>query len=108
MAAETTQVTLARLDERLRSVQQQNMDIKGKLDDTTSKLGQMENRLANVETSLTQSKPVIDEFITIKTKVVGAGQFGKWVWVIGASVISLIIGSKTKVVEFLLTGNIKP
>ena len=41
-------------------------------------LQKMEGRLKNVEDSFAKSEPTIEEFITIKHKVAGAGVFGKW------------------------------
>lgn len=52
----------------------------------------MGNRLKNVEDSLARNEPTIEDFITIKYKVAGAGIFGKWVWAgVGAILCFLIV-----------------
>lgn len=43
-------------------------------------MGDISTRLKWVEESITKSEHTIEEFITIKHKVAGAGIFGKWVW----------------------------
>jgi predicted phage tail protein len=97
--AESIERVLGRLEEGMDNLQETNKQISDQLRAADLKLMAMEGRMTNVENSLTQSKPVIDEFITIKTKVVGAGQFGKWVWVCAAALISFLIGSKTTLAE---------
>ena len=37
-----------------------------------------------VTETLAGQKPTIEEFITIKHKVVGAGKLGRWLWIAGA------------------------
>lgn len=41
-------------------------------------MGDLSTRLKRVEESITKSEPAIEEFITIKHKVAGAGIFGEW------------------------------
>ena len=81
------ELLLVRLEERLKTLsenQSQDKRDREKLDETLSELkdsiNNMDNRIKNVENRLAKSEPTIEEFITIKHKVAGAGIFGKWVW----------------------------
>lgn len=99
--AESQEAVLARLDERVNNMLQLQHRMSDQQTEQSAKMSTMENRMANVELSLTTSKPVIDEFITIKTKVVGAGQFGKWVWIFAASFVSFLIGARSEILAWL-------
>lgn len=55
------------------------------------------NRLKNVEDSLAKNEPTIEEFITIKHKVVGAGIFGKWVWAVAGAIIGLLAAARREI-----------
>ncbi|AWY08127.1 hypothetical protein HOT48_gp112 [Klebsiella phage ZCKP1] len=48
-------------------------------------MGDLSTRLKRVEESITKSEPTIEEFITIKHKVAGAGIFGKWAWAVAGA-----------------------
>lgn len=84
---ESTEAQIARLDERLKSIltimkdaregqrhQQEWMTV---VNQTLITIG---GRVENVENNLARASPTIDEFITIKHKVIGAGILGKWIW----------------------------
>lgn len=55
------------------------------------------NRLKNVEDSLAKNEPTIEEFITIKHKVVGAGIFGKWVWAGAGVIIGVLAAARREI-----------
>lgn len=55
------------------------------------------NRLKNVEDSLAKNEPTIEEFITIKHKVVGAGIFGKWVWAGAGAIIGVLAAARREI-----------
>lgn len=55
------------------------------------------NRLKNVEDSLAKNEPTIEEFITIKHKVVGAGIFGKWVWAVAGAIIGVLAAARREI-----------
>ena len=55
------------------------------------------NRLKNVEDSLAKSEPTIEEFITIKHKVTGAGIFGKWVWAGAGAIIGVLAAARREI-----------
>ena len=72
-----------------------------KLEETLSELrdsiNDMGNRLKNVEDSLAKNEPTIEEFITIKHKVVGAGIFGKWVWAGAGAIIGVLAAARREI-----------
>ena len=55
------------------------------------------NRLKNVEDSLAKNEPTIEEFITIKHKVVGAGIFGKWIWAGAGAIIGVLAAARREI-----------
>ena len=72
-----------------------------KLEETLAELrdsiNDIGNRLKNVEDSLAKNEPTIEEFITIKHKVVGAGIFGKWVWAGAGAIIGLLASARREI-----------
>lgn len=60
-------------------------------------INDMGNRLKNVEDSLAKNEPTIEEFITIKHKVVGAGIFGKWVWAGAGAIIGVLAAARREI-----------
>jgi chromosome segregation ATPase len=104
MSDESTSVLLARLEERLETLfknQEKEERSKEKLEQTLSGLRdsvqQMEGRLKSVEDSLAKSEPTIEEFTTIKHKVVGAGIFGKWVWAGAGAIIGILAAARREI-----------
>ena len=81
--------------------QSQDKRDREKLDETLSELkdsiNNMDNRLKNVENSLAKSEPTIEEFITIKHKVAGAGIFGKWVWAGAGAIIGVLAAARREI-----------
>lgn len=98
------ELLLARLEERLKTLsenQSQDKRDREKLDETLSELkdsiNNMGNRLKNVEDSLAKNEPTIEEFITIKHKVVGAGIFGKWIWAAAGAIIGVLAAARKEI-----------
>lgn len=98
------ELLLVRLEERLKTLsenQSQDKRDREKLDETLSELkgsiNNMDNRLKNVENSLAKSEPTIEEFITIKHKVAGAGIFGKWVWAGAGAIIGVLAAARREI-----------
>lgn len=102
--SESTEVLLARLEERLRTLfenqERENRD-RDKLDkaltDLKSSITQMDTRLEKLEASMAKSEPTLEEFITIKHKVVGAGIFGKWVWAGAGAIICILAALRREI-----------
>lgn len=104
MNDESAAVLLARLEERLRTLfenQEKEERSKDKLEQTLSGLKdsiqKMDVRLKSVEDSLAKSEPTIEEFITIKHKVVGAGILGKWVWAGAGAIIGILAAARREI-----------
>ena len=108
MGTESPEVQMARLEERLkvilarldeaRSDQQTQQNQMGLI---TQTLQNMANRVENVESSLATAKPTIEEFITIKHRVVGAGMMGKWVWAIAGGLLGMLFSARVQIMELL-------
>ena len=99
---------MARLEERLKTImtwmseakeeQRGHKELLSKLDHSLSSIG---TRVQGVEQSLAKASPTIDEFITIKHKVVGAGIMGKWAWAIGGGIIGILFTAREAIVSLV-------
>ena len=94
---ESLEIMLARQDERMRMLLEEGRDSKEfrktmyhQLETFRNEMVMMNTRMKSVETSLATSAPTIEEFITIKHKVIGAGVAGKWVWAFSAFIVGLL------------------
>jgi hypothetical protein len=72
-----------------------------KAEEQSQLLTSMDGRMKTVEESLRQQAPTIEEFITIKHKVVGAGIAGRWTWVILAALVGLFCSMRTEIFRWL-------
>lgn len=104
MSTDTSDILLGRLEERLQIlVKNHEKDERNqeKLEQTLTELmlslQKMEGRLKNVEDSFAKSEPTIEEFITIKHKVAGAGVFGKWVWAAAGAIIGILAAARREI-----------
>lgn len=101
---EPTDVLLARLEERFKTMfenQERERNDRVKLENSITNLRdsvtEVSNRLKNVEESLAKNEPTIEEFITIKHKVAGAGIFGKWVWAGAGAIIGILAAARREI-----------
>lgn len=97
--SESAETQIARLEERLKTIfellERSNRDqnaIKEWMNQTNLALNKIDSRVKGVEDSLAKASPTIEEFITIKHKVVGAGIMGKWIWG-GAGMLLGVLGT---------------
>lgn len=104
----SAEVQIARMEERISIVLtelQQARDSRKvqyeKLENIGRSIIELDNRIEGVEKSLAGQAPTIEEFITIKHKVQGAGLMGKWVWAAAAFLIGVIVSSKTTIIAWL-------
>jgi hypothetical protein len=72
-----------------------------KMEEQGKTLTEMGSRLENVEKSLASQAPTIEEFITIKHKVVGAGLAGRWTWVALTAVVGLMCSFRVEIFKWL-------
>ena len=101
---ESGELLLVRLEERLKTLfenQTRDRQDREKLEETLVELrdsiNDIVNRLKSVEDSLAKSEPTIEEFITIKHKVAGAGIFGKWVWAGAGAIIGVLAAARREI-----------
>ena len=101
---ESGELLLVRLEERLKTLfenQTRDRQDREKLEETLGELrdsiNDIGNRLRNVEDSLAKNEPTIEEFITIKHKVAGAGIFGKWVWAGAGAIIGVLAAARREI-----------
>lgn len=64
----------------------------------------MSTEVSDVKTKLAGQAPTIEEFITIKHKVVGAGKLGGWLWTSGAFLIGLVFSSREAILAWFSKG----
>ena len=106
MAGESPETQIARLDERLTQIITELRDAKDgrkhqyeKLEEFGRSLVSINARIQSVEESYAKASPTIDEFITIKHKVHGAGIVGKWIWAILGSLIGMAFAMRAQIAE---------
>lgn len=112
MSSESVEVQLARMDERWKTVSEALVASAASRrhqydcsEELKTKLTQIDTRLQNVETQVATAQPTIQEFITIKHKVVGAGAAGKWLWAALAAILGLIVGGREAIFHFFSKGS---
>ena len=89
-AVEPPEVHLARLEERCKFILQELMEAKEARQAQYDTLIALEHRLGAVETTLREQAPAVQEFLTIKGRVIGAGMFGRGVWMAAVAAIGMI------------------
>lgn len=104
MSGESVEAQLARQDERWRLIQEEMREAKlarkgqyEQIDALQTTVQLLSAKVSAVETSLAKANPTIEEFITIKHKVTGAGAAGKYIWAIGAATLTFIAASRENI-----------
>lgn len=108
MSGESQEVQMARIDERMKHIlnqleraevgRKQQYEVNESIKASMVKIG---DRLEGVEKSLAVQAPTIQEFITIKQKVVGAGLLGRWLWLGLGGLLTLIYNSREAIIGWL-------
>lgn len=108
MSGESPEVQMARIDERMKHIVQQleRAEQGRKLqyefnESMNAGMQRIDTRLEGVEKSLAVQAPTIQEFITIKQKVVGAGLLGRWLWVGLGGLLTFIYSSRETIIGWL-------
>ena len=103
--AESVEVRIARMEERMgflaRDAEEASKARKSQYEATAavqSSVDELTRSVQLVTDTLAGQKPTIEEFITIKHKVVGAGKLGRWLWIAGA----FLLGTAANLREHLL------
>jgi len=111
MPNENLAVELAKLAVSLEYIQREMAEAKiarkdqyEKMEEQNLTLSKLDTRMGEVEKSLKTQAPTIEEFITIKQRVVGAGLFGRWTWVVLAFVIGTAASFRTQIFHWLSRG----
>lgn len=105
---ESVEVRVARLEENMKFLVEEAKAAKEARKDQYStnqsvgnSLQTMGNALEAVKTKLDGQTPTIEEFITIKHKVVGAGKLGKWTWITFGGLITFVFSSRETIIQWL-------
>ena len=106
--SDAPEVEIARLIERVshltgaleRSEEDRRSDAVWK-EGINAKLNTMDGQITSINISLAKNAPTIEEFITIKHKVVGAGQLGKWLWTVGGVLLGMAFASRRAIANWL-------
>lgn len=106
--SETVEVRVARLEEQLKFLVEDACEAKASRKsqyESIESLGKAVLALAGdvteVKGKLAGQAPTIEEFITIKHKVVGAGKLGKWVWTAGVFLIGILFSSREQIISWI-------
>lgn len=104
---ESTEIQLARLDERMKMLldrmednQKANHETQQWMSKTDTTLNTINSRVSSVESSLSKAAPTIDEFMAIKHKVIGAGLAGRWMWVTFGTLLGLVISMREQIIRW--------
>lgn len=98
MAGESTEVQLALLGQQMTQI----TAALAKLENLPTTVHDLGLKVQGLDNRLTEQKPTIDEFITIKHKVVGAGMLGRWLWLALAFLLGLVVSARESIFPHLL------
>ena len=108
MTGQSLDVVLAVLQEQMRTVLNGQLEAREghkeqyeQAEQTRLAIALLSSKVAIIEESLAKSAPTIEEFITIKHKVVGAGIAGKWVWGIGGIILTVVLFLRETIIQWL-------
>lgn len=102
------EVRLARLEENFKFLVEDAKEAKHArkgqyeaIEQMSRAMSSMATEVSEVKTKLAGQAPTIEEFITIKHKVVGAGKLGRWLWGAGAFLIGIVFSSREAILGWL-------
>jgi len=106
--SESIDVRVARLEEKMSFLVKDAEEAKTArkaqyktTEDINRVINAMATEVSNVSSKLAGQAPTIEEFITIKHKVVGAGKLGKWLWLIGGILITIASGAREYILAWI-------
>lgn len=106
--SEMVEVRVARLEEQLKFLVEEAREAKASrkaqyesVEALSKAVLSLVTDVNEVKTKLAGQAPTIEEFITIKHKVVGAGKLGKWVWVTLGGLITFLFSSREAIIRWL-------
>lgn len=86
--------TLKRIEESVRGLDKSNHD-------AALSSVEMSGRVKRLEDSMNANAPTIQEFVTIKHKVQGAGKLGTFLWAAGAVLLTWVASSREAIFMWL-------
>lgn len=108
---EASEVQLARLEERIKTILNQMESDRERRDNTDRKLDEynrllvtINSRLEKVEGSIAEAAPNIKEFMDFKQKLSGAGILGRWLWLAAGTLIGFLYSMRTEIAAWLTRG----
>lgn len=109
--SESLEVRVARLEENMKflvkDAEQASLARKSQytaIEAIQSTVSNMASTMTSMKDKLDGQAPTIEEFITIKHKVVGAGRLGKWLWAFGAFLLGSVSASRETIIAWLTVG----
>lgn len=106
--SETVEVRVARLEEQLKFLVEDAREAKASrksqydsIESLSKAVLALAGDVTEVKGKLAGQAPTIEEFITIKHKVVGAGKMGKWLWTAGAFLIGIVFSSREQIIAWI-------
>ena len=106
--SESVEVRVARLEEQLKflvdEAKEAKINRKGQYESIEAlrrAMTTMAGEVGEVKNKLAGQAPTIEEFITIKHKVVGAGKLGRGLWTVGAFLIGVVYSSREAILSWL-------
>lgn len=108
--SESVEVRVARLEENMKflvkDAEQASLARKSQytaIEAIQSTVSNMATTMTSLKDKLDGQAPTIEEFITTKHEVVGAGRLGKWLWAVGAFLLGTASGARGYIVAWLTT-----
>lgn len=99
---ESVEIQMARLQERMEMVTHQMTRRESSDELLRTLIERIDRRMEKVEGQLATSAPTIEEFITIKNQVKGAGFAGRWLWAIGGFLISTVFAFREQIRDWFV------
>lgn len=111
MSNESVDVKIARLEvtmsQMMKELESSERSRKAQYDTITQLnhlMMKMGGQLENLEKQVATAQPTIEEFITIKHKVVGAGWLGHWLWVAGGVLLGFVAANRRLISQWFQGG----
>ena len=111
MSNESVDVKIARLEvtmsQMMKELESSERSRKAQYDTITQLnhlMVKMGGQLENLEKQVATAQPTIEEFITIKHKVVGAGWLGRWLWVAGGVLLGFVAANRKLIGQWFQGG----
>lgn len=101
MPEENLAIQTARIEERLKIVLEEIQEAAASrkqqyrsMEEMRLSIQSISHRVEAVETTLTKNAPALSEYTEIKNKIIGAGLFGKWIWMAAGALLGFAISVK--------------